>query len=144
MQWECNAWTYNNTQSNNFTKKSQKPPKNFQKPQNLGLKCMNACKWRVEEHIPSDWGLIYAENHEGRRFWVKEKCLGEEKRNFVQKEKWKMRFDSHPAYIRKMQLDGSKYLSSTKSWQKWICRGVVEDLSAAKTPQWIENLLRIY
>ena len=34
--------------------KNLKNPKKFQKPQNLGLKCMDTCKWRVEEHIPSD------------------------------------------------------------------------------------------
>ena len=35
-------------------------------------------------------------------------------------------------------------LLSTKSRQKWIYRGVIEDLSMAKTPRWIENPSRIY
>ena len=52
------AWAYNN----NFTKpnpkisrKKLKNPKNFEKPQNLGLKCMNAWKKRRLEHLPSVW-----------------------------------------------------------------------------------------
>ena len=40
-----------------FHKKSQKP-KNFQKPQNLGLKCMNERKMRVLGSLPSDLILI--------------------------------------------------------------------------------------
>ena len=35
-----------------------KNPKNFEKPQNLGLKCMNAWKERRWEHLPSFWSLI--------------------------------------------------------------------------------------
>ena len=46
MQWECNAWAYNikSTTPQQFHK-NLKNPKIFQKPQNLGLKCMNAIKW---------------------------------------------------------------------------------------------------
>ena len=34
--------------------KNLKNPKNFQKPQNLGLICMNAWEKSVKEHIPKD------------------------------------------------------------------------------------------
>ena len=38
--------------------KNLKNPKMFQKTQNLGLKCMNAWKWRDLEHLPRDLSLI--------------------------------------------------------------------------------------
>ena len=60
-------------------------------------------------------------------------------------EKWK---PNHAAGIyRKTWLNGSRSyrdLSSTKSLQKWICQGAVEDLSMAKIPRCIEKLSRIY
>ena len=49
------------TISQNPTQKFQeklKNPKIFEKPQNLGLKCMNAWKERRLEHLPSVWSLI--------------------------------------------------------------------------------------
>ena len=62
-----------------------KNPKTFQKPQNLGLKCMNAWKGRRFEHLPSVLILIEAEEHMGRSFWVSEKSLGWEKRFSVER-----------------------------------------------------------
>ena len=38
--------------------KNLKNPKKFQKPQNLGLKCMNAWKRRDLDHKPSNLSLI--------------------------------------------------------------------------------------
>ena len=55
-----------------------------------------------------------------------------------------MKSDLHTAYIRKSHLDGSKYLLSTKSRQKLIHRGVVEDLSMTKIPRWIKKLSTMY
>ena len=61
MQGICNAWAYyiKTTQPNlKISQKSQKTPKNFQKPQNLGLKCMNAWEKRVLGSLLEDKGLI--------------------------------------------------------------------------------------
>ena len=57
-----------------------KYPKNFQKPQNLGLKFMNAWKMKVLGHLPSDLILVEAKKAMGREIWVREKCLGRERR----------------------------------------------------------------
>ena len=60
MQWECNARAYND----NITSPAQKfqeklkNPKNFEEPQNQGLKCMNAWKESRLEHLPSVLILI--------------------------------------------------------------------------------------
>ena len=49
-------------------------------------------------------------------------------------------------YIKHSSMDQGIYrdMSSTKSRQKWICRGAIKDLLTAKSPWWIENLLRSY
>ena len=42
-----------------------KNPKNFQKPQNLDLKCTNVWKKKVLGHLPSDLILVEAKNAVG-------------------------------------------------------------------------------
>ena len=77
---------------------------------------------------------------EGEVFGVRENI-------FYWEREVKNEYDLCSDYIRKLQLvDQSIYrdLSSTKSWQKWIYRGAVEDLSMAKISRWIENLSKIY
>jgi len=55
--------------------------------------------------------------------------------------KWNL-IRAQPLNRNRSSMDQSIYRDrlSTKSWQKWICRGVVEDSSTAKTLRWIENL----
>ena len=45
---------HNPTQKISQKKKKTQKPQKFSKTQNLGLKCMNACKWRDSEHLPRD------------------------------------------------------------------------------------------
>ena len=76
-----------------------------------------------------------------------ERVFGRERRFSIEREvkKWKPNHAS--GMYRKTWLDGSgsyRDLSSSKSRQKWICQGVVEDLSMAKVPRCIEKLSRIY
>ena len=64
MLMKCDAWSYiiKFTKPNpKISRKTQKPQK-FQKPQNLGLKCMNAWKKKVLGHLPNDLILVEAEN----------------------------------------------------------------------------------
>ena len=76
------------------------------------------------------------------------KSVWEERKEILSRErseKWDL-IRAPPIYRNRSSMDRSIYrdLSSTKSWQKWICRGAVEDLSTAKSPRWIEKLSRIY
>ena len=84
-----NILHHNNTTQTHKFHKILKKPKNFQKPQNLGLKCMNAWKMKVLGHIPSDLILVEVENAMGREIWVREKCLEWEKSVFVKRKKRK-------------------------------------------------------
>ena len=59
--------------------KNLKNPKKFQKPQNLGRKCMNAWQIRILGSLPSDLILIKAENAVSGEIWVKKECLEGEK-----------------------------------------------------------------
>ena len=82
-----------------------------------------------------------------RRFKSEKEFWGRERKFSIEREvkKWK---PNHASGIyRKTWLDGLRSYrdpSSTKSWQKWIYQGDVEDLSMAKVPRCIEKLSRIY
>ena len=84
MQCMSIQYQIKNTQLNNITKYS-KTQKKIQKPQNLGLKCMDAWRMKVLGHLPSDLILLEAENVEGKEIWVREKCLGQEKSVLVER-----------------------------------------------------------
>ena len=76
------------------------------------------------------------------------KSVWEEKKEILlreRSEKWDL-IRTQPIYRNCSLMDRSicQDLSITKSRQKWICRGAIEDLSMAKTLRWIENLSRIY
>ena len=64
MLMKCNAWLY----IIKYTKPNPKIWRRTQKPQNLGLKCMNALKTKkVLGHLPSDLILIEAEKVVGEK-----------------------------------------------------------------------------
>ena len=88
-------------------KKTQK----FSKTPKPRSKMHEKWKMKVLRHVPSDLILVEAENGVGREIWVREKCLGQEKRLSVEREvrKWNMILYSALKY--KSQLYGSKYLS---------------------------------
>ena len=98
-----------------------KNPKNFQKPQNLGLKCMNAWKGRKLEHLPSVLILISAKNAVSEEIWEWESW---ERKFSIKREMRKWKLNHALAIYRKTQLDGSRSywdLSSTKHRHIWIC-----------------------
>ena len=78
--------------------KNLKNPKYFQKPQNLGLKRMNAWEKRNLGHLPIDLILVGVENVVGVKILVREKCLEREKRFFVEKEVRKVNLISRSIY----------------------------------------------
>ena len=79
--------------------KNLKNPKNFQNPQNLGLKCMNAWEKRDLRHIPNDLILVGVEKAVGVKIFVREKCLEGEKRFFVERDVRKVNLISCLVYI---------------------------------------------
>ena len=88
-----------------------------------------------------------AEYHMGREILVRKECFGWERKDSVEREvkKWDL-ICTFALNIKHSSMDRGIYrdLSSIKSWQNWICRGAVENLSMAKSPRWIENLSRSY
>ena len=64
MQCMIIYYQIHKAQPKNF-KKNLKNLKKFQKPQNLGLKCMNAFKEKVLGHLLSDLILVEAKNAMG-------------------------------------------------------------------------------
>ena len=52
---------------------------NFEKPQNLGFKTWNACKWEKRNLPSEEKNLKKLEKHLGMRFGVRESVLGGEK-----------------------------------------------------------------
>ena len=79
--------------------KNLKNPKNFQNPQKLGLKCMNAWEKRDLGRIPSDLILVGAEKAVGVKILVRENCLEGEKRFFVKRDVRKVNMISCSVYI---------------------------------------------
>ena len=53
-------------------------PKIFQKPQNLGFKTWDACKWEKIDIPSEEKTLRTLENHLGKRFGVRDNDLGGE------------------------------------------------------------------
>ena len=93
------------------------------------------------------WSWSRPKNTRVEVFEWREKCLWWERKISIEREVRKWNLISRSAIYRKTHLDGLRSyrdLLSTKSRQIWICRGVVENLSTAKVPWWIEILLRIY
>ena len=72
----------------NFNKNSSilKNPKIFQKPQNLGFKTWNACKWEIR-NIPSEekktWESL---KNAWKEVWSERECFGRWKDGFVERE----------------------------------------------------------
>ena len=114
----------NTTQPKSFTK-NLKNPKNFQKPQNLGLRTLTRGLRLDLGRNRSGWGDL----SERWRFGAREKSFCRER-----KRKDEIWYRALALNIKRNSMDRNIYrdLLSTKSQQKWICRGVVKDLSTAK------------
>ena len=76
-----------------------KNPKIFQKPQNLGFKTWNACKWEKRDIPSEEQTLKKLENHLGKRFGVKESDLGGEETKLLRERLREMKIGSHKTYI---------------------------------------------
>ena len=146
MQLECNAWAYNIRTKTPYPTISQKisKTKKFSKTPKPRSKMHEWMKNEGFRKLTKWSDLDIGQKVEGREIYVREKSLGWERRFSIKREEGKMKSDLHTAYIRKSHLDGSKYLLSTKSRQKLIHRGVVEDLSMTKIPRWIKKLSTMY
>ena len=79
-----------------------------------------------------------------RRFEWK-KCVWRERREYsAEREKWEMNLICASSLnIKRISMDRSIYraLSSTKSWQKWICRGSIDSKNTSMDWGSVENLL---
>ena len=91
--------------------------------------------------------MIKAEIRVGEEIWVRDGGLGQGRNISVERrgKKWSLNRASS-LKIKCSSMDRGIYqdLSSTKSRQKWIYRGAIENLSRAKSSQLIKNLLRSY
>ena len=130
-----------------YFKKNSKTPKILKKPPKPRSK-MHECMKKEGFRTLTKWfDLGRGRKCSGWEDFRVRKSFGSREKVFYRerREKWK---PNHASKIYgKTQLNGSRSyrdLSSTKSRQKWICQGVVEDLSMAKIPRWIEKLSRIY
>ena len=104
---------------------------------------MNAWKEKVLGHLPSDLILVEAENAMDKEIWEWERVLGWERKFSIEREVRKWKPDRASTIYRKMQLDGLRSywdLSSTKSRQRWICRGSIDSKSAWMDRGAVENL----
>ena len=115
---QCMIYNIKSTTPNTkISQKSQKPQK-FKKPQNLGLKCVVD----VKKGFKNTYQVIWA------WYWRRERFSVE-----GEKMKWDL-IRVQPLNIKRSSMDRGIYqdLSSTKSWQKWICRSAVEALLTFK------------
>ena len=126
MRIQCmSIYHQNNTaQPKSFTKNLKKP-KNFQKPQNQGLRTLTRGLRLDLGRNRSGWGDL----SERWRFGAREKSFCWERNR--KDEIW---YRASALNIKRSLMDRNIYrdLSSTKSRQKWIFQGAVEDLSTAK------------
>ena len=104
---------------------------------------MNA--WRMKDlgHLPSDLILVEAKNAVGEEIWEWESVLGRERKFSIEREVRKWKPDRALAIYRKTQLNGLRSywdLSSTKSRQRWICRGSIDSKSTSIDQEAVENL----
>ena len=83
--------------SQNFNNNSSilKNPKIFQKPQNLGFKTWNACKWMRLEAYQVKENLKKALESQGKRFGVSERGLGDEKSEVSRERSTEVSCGSH-------------------------------------------------
>ena len=88
------------TQNFNNISSILKNPKIFQKPQILGFKTWNACKWgrlevyQVKENLKKAW------ESQGKRFGVSERGLGEEKSKILRERSIEVIYKSHEDYLK--------------------------------------------
>lgn len=104
---------------------------------------MNAWKEKVLGQLPSDLILVEAENAMDKEIWKWERVLGWERKFSIEREVRKWKPDRASAIYRKTQLDGLRSywdLSSTKSRQRWICRGSIDSKSTSIDWEAVENL----
>ena len=88
------------------------------------FKCVNSVVWPIfNEKVAKKWSLWDLWTMHGctvHRRIVKSCGLKKKKGKCANRKAQTHNMDRNPTYIRKLQLDGSKYLSSTKSQKKWI------------------------
>ena len=72
---------------------------NFEKPQILGFKTWNACKWRRLEAYQVKKDLKKAWKYQGKRFGVSERGLGDEKSEVLRKRSIEISCGSHEENI---------------------------------------------
>ena len=149
MLMKCNAWSYIIKcikPKPKISRETQKP-QNFwktPKPRSKMHECMKREKIRT---LTKCFDLDLGQKSCGWGDLRVRKSFGSREKVFYRERSEKMKTDRASAIYRKTQLDGLRTyqdLLSTKSWQKWIYRGAIEDLSMAKIPRWIEKLLRSY
>ena len=68
---------------------------NFEKPQNLGFKTWNACKWEKRDIPSEEKTLKTLENHLGKMFGVRESDLGGEETKLSRERSNEIGFGSH-------------------------------------------------
>ena len=83
------------TQNFNNISSILKNPKIFQKPQNLGFKTWNACKWMRWEAYQVKENLKKALESQGKRFGVNERGLGDEKSEVSRERSTEVSCGSH-------------------------------------------------
>ena len=101
---QCMKFLRSNLQklTQNFNKISSilKNPKNYQKPQILGCKTWNACKWRRSEAYQVKKDLKKAWESQGKRFGVNGRGLGDEKFEIMRKRSTEVSYGSHEMYLK--------------------------------------------
>ena len=139
MLMKCNAWPYIIKcikPKPKISRETQKP-QNFwktPKPRSKMHECMKREKIRT---LTKCFDLDLGQKSCGWGDLRVRKSFGSREKVFYRERSEKMKTDRASAIYRKTQLDGLRTyrdLLSTKSWQKWIYRGAIEDLSMAKIP----------
>ena len=78
----------------------EKPQNFFKKPQILGFKTWNACKWRRSEAYQVKKDLKKAWESQGKRFGVSGRGLGDEKFEIMRKRSTEVSYGSHEMYLK--------------------------------------------
>ena len=76
-----------------------KNPKIFQKPQNLGFKTWNACKWEIKNIPGEEKKLRKLKEHLELRFGVRKSVYGGEETKLSRERSREMKIGSHRTYI---------------------------------------------
>ena len=103
-------------------------------------------KWMIkerEEIIPEEEIKIWAEKQVGKVKGLREKCLGEKWESFCrERSKRNEKKIALKQYIERRILMDQGAVESCRALilDRYICWGVVEHLSNAKKPRWIEQL----